>query len=793
MKNKNLFVVLIFLLTCSTKIFAENFIFETTEIQLSDGGNIISAAKGTVISKFDKLEIEAETFQYNKKKLILTATNGVARLPNENIKIKANQFLYDQNLYVLTATGNVEIRDITNKLLIESESISFNSKSKYMKSESDSTIEDNNGNFFSTKKFSYSPDVRIIKFTDVELIDVEKNITKIRNMYLNLNTNQILGKDFSMDFNNDSFNKNNDPRLKGNAFSSKDDISIISKGIFTTCKKNDTCPPWQISAKKITHNKKKQILYYDNAWLKLYDVPVLYFPKFFHPDPSVKRQSGFLMPSVVSSSNLGSAFNLPYYQVIADNKDMTISPRLYADQKILLQAEYREENKKSKHTVDFGSVINKGETDKNHFFSKYIKNIDFFSFDDTDLKLNLQLSSDETYLKAYKITSPLITNRNLLNSSIEIDAYSEDLTFNSNLRVIKDLSKKDDDRYEFIYPSYNLSKKLNHINLFKGDYVLDSNGYMKNYEGNTYEKIITNDLKFSSDSSLSKSGIVNKYNFLIKNVNTDTKNSSKYKSKTNYEIASIFEYNLSYPLIKNKKDTYSILNPLTSIRFSPNKNKDMRNDSKRIDANNIFNLNRLALTDAVEGGASLTYGLEYFKNDKKDKEILKSSIANVIRLENNDSLPSESKLGGKNSDIVGSLNYIPNHILKINYDFSLDNNLTNTNYQLFGTEITINNFITSFEYLNDNNSTVKDSFYTSRSSLAIDESKNISFETRKNKKTDLTEFYNLIYQYRNDCLIAAIEYNKDYYDDGDLKPEENIFFKLTIVPFGQTSTPNLLN
>ena len=79
------------------------------------------------------------------------------------------------------------------------------------------------------------------------------------------------------------------------------------------------------------------------------------------------------------------------------------------------------------------------------------------------------------------------------------------MAFNTNLRVIKDLSKKEDDRYEFIYPSYNLSKQLNHINLFGGSYVFDSSGYMKNYDGNTYEKIITNDLKFNSDSSLSRS------------------------------------------------------------------------------------------------------------------------------------------------------------------------------------------------------------------------------------------------------------------------------------------------
>ena len=93
--------------------------------------------------------------------------------------------------------------------------------------------------------------------------------------------------------------------------------------------------------------------------------------------------------------------------------------------------------------------------------------------------------------------------------------------------------------------------------------------------------------------------------------------------------------------------------------------------------------------------------------------------------------------------------------------------------------------------MNENNLEEGASFLSNKTSYIINKSNNISFETRENKKTSLTEFYNLIYQYRNDCLIAAIEYNKDYYTDRDLKPDESIFLKLTIVPFGQTSSPNL--
>ena len=60
----------------------------------------------------------------------------------------------------------------------------------------------------------------------------------------------------------------------------------------------------------------------------------------------------------------------------------------------------------------------------------------------------------------------------------------------------------------------------------------------------------------------------------------------------------------------------------------------------------------------------------------------------------------------------------------------------------------------------------------------------------ENRKTDLTEYYNLIYEYKNDCLVAAIEYNKDYYQDRDLKPSEEIFFKITITPFASVTTPS---
>ena len=106
-------------------------------------------------------------------------------------------------------------------------------------------------------------------------------------------------------------------------------------------------------------------------------------------------------------------------------------------------------------------------------------------------------------------------------------------------------------------------------------------------------------------------------------------------------------------------------------------------------------------------------------------------------------------------------------------------------------EINVNNFITSFEFFEKSNILGSESYLSNKTIFNFNNNNSIEFSTRKNKEKDLTEYYNLIYQYKNDCLTAAIEYKKDYYTDGDMKPEERLFFSLTIIPFGKTSTPSI--
>ena len=138
----------------------------------------------------------------------------------------------------------------------------------------------------------------ILKIENSRIQDSNNNIFKIDLAFINTKSNKLFGKDIEINLNNKSFNKDNEPRLKGKTVTYNENFTEVTKGIFTTCKKRDKCPPWQLSAEKIKHDKRKNTINYKNALLKVYDVPVFYFPKFFHPDPTVERKSGFLIPTL---------------------------------------------------------------------------------------------------------------------------------------------------------------------------------------------------------------------------------------------------------------------------------------------------------------------------------------------------------------------------------------------------------------------------------------------------------------------------------------------------------------
>ncbi len=100
-------------------------------------------------------------------------------------------------------------------------------------------------------------------------------------------------------------------------------------------------PTWRLKARKVTQDKKTRTIRYKDAVFEFKGVPILYTPYLAHPDPSVGRASGWLIPFGGVSGSKGVNMRAPYYFALSPSSELTLTPRIYQKVNPLLQAEYR--------------------------------------------------------------------------------------------------------------------------------------------------------------------------------------------------------------------------------------------------------------------------------------------------------------------------------------------------------------------------------------------------------------------------------------------------------------------
>ncbi len=788
MKDKILlpFFWLIFNFLFITNTFSEEIKFEANIIEFLDKDKKIIAEKNVKIFADTGEVINADKMDYNKEIGIINAEGNILIENNNNdIKIYGDKLTYDQNLNKLIISKNVIIKLLDNYTL-KTDLINYDIIKKEISIEAIANIFDNLGNRITADKTLFSTKNKLLKINNTKMYDIFKNEYHFDTAVVNFSSQEIIGDGIKINFFNSAFgNEQNDPRLRGNFIYSDNNETVVKKGVFTTCKKQkEKCPPWQFKAAEIKHNKNKKTIYYKNAWLEIYDKPIVYFPKFFHPDPTVNRQSGFLIPTIKSSSSHGDSISIPYFQIISENKDITFSPQFFGNNEALFQNEFRQENKSSSHISDF-SLKKKGSSSKSHFFSNTVSDINFTNFDSSELEVNIETTSNNTYLKSHNIKTEITNNSSLLNSFLALKANKEDLFLEARFESYEDLTKEQSsDKYEYLLPSLELSKSFNN------NLNLTSSAYNKNYDTNVYEKVLTNNLKYSSNPKISSAGILNKFSLLLKNVTTEGDNSRKYESDLRSHNYGSLLYDISYPMKNSGKKYDNFITGKASFMYSPNKNRNVQNLDRRINIKNIYSQDRLGLSDSVEGGQSITIGGEYNLINKENRNLLKVNAASVFRDISDESLPTKSTINNKSSDLIGSLLFEPTNNFKLDYNFSIDNDFSSSNYNLLKTNFTVNKFVTTFEYLQEDDEVGSESYFSNNMKLDLTDFSSLKYKTRRNRKTDFTEYYNLIYEYKNDCLTAAIQYNKNYYSDKDLKPTEEIFFSISIIPFTTINSPS---
>jgi LPS-assembly protein len=177
-------------------------------------------------------------------------------------------------------------------------------------------------------------------------------------------------------------------------------------------------PLWQIRARRVIHDKETRQLYFDQSQLLIRDVPVLYIPRLRLPDPTVRRATGFLIPSWRSSSRLGFGIKIPYFIALREDRDITLTPYVSPKTKTL-EFRYRQAFRNGR--IRLSGAISRDD-DRPGETRGYIFGEGRFDLpNDFKLDFGFEATKDDTYLKDYDYS-----NKDRLESAIKISRARRD-------------------------------------------------------------------------------------------------------------------------------------------------------------------------------------------------------------------------------------------------------------------------------------------------------------------------------------------------------------------------------
>ncbi len=755
----------------------------------------------------NNLEISSSEVKLDKKESKIILKGNIEAKDEKNNILKAEEAFYSKDLDLLNSIGLTTITTAEN-YFFEGNNIIFDNQNKIIKSDYPTKIIDPDGNIILVNMFNYNS-IKNVLFSngEIKLEDKNKNIYKFNQLYIDEKKKKIVGSDAKIFFNDDNLkvDQRNNPRIFANSFSIDKGITSVQKGVFTYCqfRENDKCPPWELRAKKIAHNSSKKTVYYDKVLLKIYDFPIFYFPRFSHPDPTVDRRSGFLIPTFSNSTNMGAGIDLPYFWNIAKDRDITFTPRFHSSNEPLYLAEYRQSFEKSSLIVDTGytegykkNTNSKTPGARNHIFTRFYKSLIEEEDSSSDIEINLQHVSNSTYPKINKLQTSLVDYLdNTLKNSVNYSYQKKDLFFNTKISAFENLSKTGNERFEFIYPEATLEK-----NLLMSDNLgivdLKSELLVKNYDVDKQIDVVSNEFNWVSNSWVNKFGFENEFLGLIKNVNYKAKNAENYKTEDSVsEFYGALGFKSELGLFKFK-DNYklNVFKPKMLVKISPNDSRNISSDTSTLTYSNLFKLNKIKTIDKIDTGSNISLGFDYKINNLNENneikhEQFKFSLGQVISADENRDMPSKSTLNEKMSDIIGEVALNLNENIKISNNFLLDQNLKEFNKNQIDLGIVYPKTSFNISFLEESQHIGNTKYIETKAGFNFSNGI-ISLGAKRNLLSNSAEFYDLSYEYINDCLKAGVAFRREFYRDRDLEPEDSLFFKITFSPLGTITSPD---
>ena len=586
---------------------------------------------------------------------------------NAPIVFRADQVEYDEQLALTVARGHVEISQSGRILLADT--VTYNQRTDTVTA---------SGNV------SFSQPTGEIVFADFMELRDAMNEGFAKNVRMLLADRSRLAA-------------NTARRTNGNR-------TELRRGVYSPCDlcKNDpSAPPiWQLKAREIDHDKELQLIEFRDTTMEIGGWPVFYSPYISAPDPSVKRASGFLVPSAGGSNTLGANVTIPYYWVLGPDKDLTLSPRFMTKAGILLATDYRE--RFGDGTLDAIASVNHSEVGSGSSSSSegdqwrgHINERSVFDLDETyRTGLDVQRVSDQTYLQRFGFGNPLL---NAMTSRGYLEGFEKTASTDINMYAFQPLLPGiGDSTQPIVLPVANRNWQ-SPTDALGGRWNLNANVLDIVREVGTQ----TRRLSLGSEwNTTFRDAIGGQCNFSA-GVRGDGYSINNLSPVSNPDLPSAFfsvdkqpavaptSTNLvtgrafpqvglvwSYPWVHRGEELTELIEPIAGGFAGPssgNRRNIPNEDSLSFNFSDtdLFRRDRLAGYDILDTGQRVDYGTKLGLYDKEGGSY-RLLIGQSYRAQPNTFLPLGSGAENRLSDVVGRAVLSPNSYLDLIYRFRFD-------------------------------------------------------------------------------------------------------------------------
>jgi LPS-assembly protein len=477
----------------------------------------------------------------------------------------------------------------------------------------------------------------------------------------------------------------------------------LRKVVYSPC---DLCasdpskpPAWQLKAGQVTDDKDLQKLEFHDAVMEIDGWPVFYTPYMVTPDPSVKRASGFLMPSLGNSSSLGFHLGIPYYQTLGSDADMTIYPRFTTEAGQDLAAEFRQRFSNGEFngigSINYSNVGFASDPNVRSDWRWHVNASGVWDIDDTyRTGFSLQRVSDQTYLGRFNFPTPILGTE---VSRAYLEGFPDNGSLDVNTYVFQPLTPGlGDSTQPIVLPVINRDWQ------FKPDSIGGTLKFNANLL-NISREVGTQTRRLSATAGWDRSfrdGLGSEYKFQV-TLRGDAYSVNGLSNLSNPDLPSAFfsqngmppiqhvpgdffaarafpQMGLTwdYPVVRHGDPLDLLIEPMVATFIGPsggNNHRIPNEDSLgyQFRDSDLFRADRLQGYDVLDTGQRADYGLRLGAYDKNGGSY-RMLIGQSYRAETNSFVPPGSGMDQRLSDIVGRVVLAPSSYLDLVYRFRLD-------------------------------------------------------------------------------------------------------------------------